>query len=516
MLDRVKFFRRRQFVLGSEFINYEGWLRLNLFDNFKLTLHPDLQLASSAHGKNKAVLLGYAIDPYQPELKDEGILQRFVTGRVAVNRIIDDLENLSGRFVLIISCPQGIWLFHDACGLRQVNYFKDTKNNIWCASQSETLAEYFGLPYDEEMLDFRNVPEYQLTTEDFALINDRSPFKKIKYLLANHYLDLRSGKVTRFWPTPDCIGSLSANKSIELIKPILQNSIRGAANRFNLKMGISAGCDSRKSLAAAKDVKDKICFFTQTPQADSEIDLEIPSRLLPKLGIEHHKIVIEQMSQEFEELYRCSSTWARDRHGHVAYTALNCFGTEATVLNSNISEYSQVSYWLPQSHINGEGLAILKGLNHPLAIKDYQIWLDGSYPACLEANMNVLVLFQLELRSRWVANTFAECDITYESFNPYNNRRLYCVELAVNERLRRPLHRYDFPKKLIKNMWPEVLQEPINPEKNLSAKIKKFILHNIIFKTISPWLPLVEFIKYLRLKNDFKKQAIRDAIDTAD
>ena len=47
--------------------------------------------------------------------------------------------------------------------------------------------------------------------------------------------------------------------------------------------------------------------------------------------------------------------------------------------------------------------------------------------------MNILVLFHLELRSRWVANTFAEFDIAYESFNPYNNRHLFCLELSVNE-----------------------------------------------------------------------------------
>lgn len=508
MLDRVKLFRRRQFILGPAFIDYEGWQRLQLFDNFMLTLHPDLQVTSIEHEKNKAVLLGYAIDPYQPELKDEDILQRFVTGRVTVNKVTDGLENLSGRFVLIINCPQGSWLFHDACGLRQVNHFQDGQGNIWCASQPETLAEHFSLQYDEITLDLRNAQEALFTTEGFALIDDRTPFKEIKYLLANHYLDLRTGRVTRFWPTPNCIGSLSANKSIEMIKSILQNSIKGAANRFNLKMGISAGCDSRKSLAAAKDVKDKIYFFTQTPQAGSETDIEIPSRLLPRIGIEHHKVDIEQMNQEFEELYRCSATWARDRHGHIAYSALKHFGSEATVLNSNISEYSQVSFWLPQSHINGVGLAILKGLNHPIAVTDYEKWIKSAYPICLAANINVLVFFDLEIRSRWVANTFAECDIAYESFNPYNNRRLYCVELAVNERIRRPVHRYDFPKKLIKNMWPEVLQEPINPEKQLSAKIKKFLLHNIIFKTISPWLPLVEFIKYLRLKNYFKRQKI--------
>jgi hypothetical protein len=506
MLDKVKYFRRRQFILGPEFIDYEGWQQLKFCDNVLLTVHPDLTITPVAHENNRAILLGYAIDPYQSELNDEGILQRFIKGKVTIDTVTDGLEKLSGRFVLIINCPQGRWLFHDACGLRQVNHFMDKQGNVWCASQPETMAEYFRLQYDEVALDFRRAPEYRMTTEDFALINDSSPFKEIRYLLANHYLDLKTGDVVRFWPTPNCIGKLSAEKSIELIKPILQNSIEAAANRFDLKMGISAGCDSRKSLAAARNVKDRIYFFTHTPQEGKEVDAEIPSRLLPKLGIEHHKIDIRQMNKEFEELYRASATWARDRHGHIAYTALKKFGTEAMVLNSNISEYSQVSYWLPKSHINGEGLAILKGLNHPIAISDYEKWLKSAYPACLAANMNVLVFFQLELRSRWVANTFAECDIAYDSFNPYNNRHLYCVELAVNERSRRGVHRLDFPKKLIKNMWPEVLQEPINPERGLMAKIQNFILHEIIHKTISPWLPIVEYLKYLRAKKYFHGQ----------
>jgi hypothetical protein len=214
------------------------------------------------------------------------------------------------------------------------------------------------------------------------------------------------------------------------------------------------------------------------------------------------------MNNEFEELYRGSATWARDRHGHIAYSTLSHFGSEAIVLNSNISEYSQVSYWLPQSRINGEGLAILKGLNHPIAISDYENWIKSAYPACLAANMNVLVFFQLELRSRWVANTFAECDIAYESFNPYNNRHLYCVELAFNERFRRGVHRLDFPKKLIRSMWPEVLQEPINPKKEVTAKIQSFVLHNIIHKTVSPWLPIVEYLKYLKLKRLFREQTL--------
>jgi hypothetical protein len=165
-----------------------------------------------------------------------------------------------------------------------------------------------------------------------------------------------------------------------------------------------------------------------------------------------------------------------------------------------------VWYWLPKSKINGEGLAILKDLNHPIAINDFQNWLNSAQAACEAAKMNILVLFQLELRSRWVAGTFSECDIAYEVFNPYNNRRLYCIELSVSERVRRG-RRLDMPIKQIKSMWPEVLAEPINPEERITDRIKVFIWRSIIQKTITPWLPIVEYLRYIKLKRSFNKQA---------
>lgn len=505
MLDRVKFFRRRQFVLGPDYLDYEGWFRFKLFEDFVLTLHPDLPITSIESQKNKAILLGYAIDPYRPEANDGDVLQRFVNGEITIAKITDDLRTLGGRFILIINCQQGRWLFHDACALRQVHYLRDMQGKIWCASQPEVLAEHFSLSYDDTTLSFRNMPAFRLTVEDFALIGERTPYREIKYLLANHYLDLREGTVHRYWPVAGCVGSLSVYESIKRCRPIFENSVKAAARRFDLKCGITAGCDSRKTLAAAKDVKDKIYFFTYEPNSSHQADFEVPSRLLPKLGLEHHKLESQNMSDRFREYYECSATWARERMGHQAYTGLLHFGSEATVLNSNISEYSQVWYWLPPSKINGEGLAILKGLNHPVAIRDFQIWLDRAQPVCRVSNMNVLVLFQLELRSRWVANTFAECDIAYESFNPYNNRHLFCLELAVNERKRRG-RRLDVPIKHIQNMWPEVLCEPINPEKEMIPQIKDFILRYIVHKAITPWVPVYDYLRYLKAMRLYRMQ----------
>jgi len=508
--NRVKYFRRRQFVLGPEHIDYEGWARMKVADKYLLTIHPDLPATIVEDGAKKAVLLGYAIDPYHSESTDEDILKRFLGTSLSLDAVISGLEKLSGRFVLLIVSPTGKWLFPDTCALRQVNYCYDDQGAIWCASQPETLAERFGFQYDEEVLSYRELAISALTKEEYWLINDRTPYREVKYLLANHYLDLSQGKAFRFWPVRECIGSLSMDDSIKHASPIIQNSIKSAANKFNLKMGISAGSDSRRSLAATRDVTEKIYYFTHTPGSYGA-DMEIPARLLPKLGIEHHKHDLQRMSPEFRKYYESSATWARERRGNIAFTALRKFGSEATVLNSNISEIHQCWYWLPKSKINGEGLAIATRLNHPLAIKEFQRWIDGAKTACEQSEMNILVLFDYELRSRWVTAALSEYDIAHETFNPYNNRYLSCMELAIDERYRRG-QRLDMIIKQIKYMWPDVLIEPINPEQDAMRKIKQFILSFIIHKAITPWLPAYQYLKYLRLKRLFNQQATQNEL----
>jgi hypothetical protein len=509
MYDRVKFFRRRQFVLGSDYADYEGWKRLKVDNGFLLSVHPDLRTSVVEHEENKAVMLGYAIDPYQATLIEEGILQRFVHGLTSVAEVISGLERLSGRFVLIVKCRAGLWLFHDAVALRQVQYCRNGRGAIWCASQAETLAERLGFDHDEEVLNYRNMPAYRVNKNGFWVLNDRTPYREIRNLLPNHYLDLRQGKAFRYWPVAGCIDSLSVEESIRLCTPILQNSIKAAAERFDLCMGISAGGDSRKSLAAAKDVKDKIKFFSTTPTQVSMLlnDVKIPARLLPQLGLKHHNLGLQFMDQEFRKCYECSATWARERTGHIAYTMLKCLGPEITVLNSNISEVAQRVYWLPESKIDGEGLAVISGLNHAFAIAEFQKWVDGAKHACQAAKMNILDLFFLEQRmGRWATEAFSEYDIAHETFNPYNNRYLHCLMLAIKERHRRN-RRWDVIIKHIKYMWPEVLSEPINPPDRILDKIQQFIRRFIFHRTVTHWFPVYEYLRYLKAKRHFKRQS---------
>ncbi len=328
-----------------------------------------------------------------------------------------------------------------------------------------------------------------------------TPYKEIKYLLPNHYLDLRCGEVHRFWPKDSSFSDISPDKSINEVSKLLRNTIKAAALRFDLKMGISAGCDSRKSLAAAREVRERITFYTHTPIKGQEADIDIPSKLLPKLGLKHHIVDLQPMDEEFKKYFQINNTWPRERHGHIAYSFMKYFGTECVVLNSNISEYSGVWYWLPKSKINGRNLAMLRLLNHRKIIEEMEKWIRDARPACEAAGMNILVLYDLELRSRWVSQALAEYDIAFDTFNPFNNRHLFSLELSVDEKIRQGRSLY-LPKKLIKKMWPEVLSEPINPEYGVINKFKNFIL------TRKFLFPITRNIRYLRQKRLFNKTIV--------
>jgi hypothetical protein len=505
-MDQAKFFRRRQFALGPEYFNYLGWNRIEVAEGFLLTAHPDLPVARACISGRALTMVGYAIDPIDPGLREEQILRKLLEEAQDVTEVSSRLERLTGRFIIIANYGGQMCLFHDAVALRQVQYCKDGQGRTWCASQAETLAERFGFPLDEEVLDYKHLPAFRGKTE-FWLLNDRTPYRQVLNLLPNHFLDLNRGTAVRYWPKKGCIPKLSVAESIRLCTPLLVNAIKAASERFDLRVAMTAGIDSRKTLAATKTFSDKLYYFSHgTSEETLQInDVAVPARLLGRLNLEHHAWPLLPMTEKFKNVFEASSTWAREKKGKNAYTVLANCGPEVTVLNSNISEVAQSIYWLPPSKLNGEGLAVLSGLAHPFAIKEFQKWLKGAKASCAEAGMDVLALFFLEQRmGRWATAAFSEYDVAHETFNPYNNRYLHSLMLGVNERYRRD-RMWNVSLQNIKVMWPEVLAEPINPQDHLPAKVQQFIRRYVIHKTIAPWLPLYPYMRYLKKQRKFRK-----------
>jgi len=107
-MNKIKYFRRRQFVLGPEFINYNGWNRHKISGKYCLTVHPDLGIFNSRESKKSITLLGYIIDPFMPERNELEIINNMMEEINNLEDIIAGIERMSGRFVLIVELDDNI------------------------------------------------------------------------------------------------------------------------------------------------------------------------------------------------------------------------------------------------------------------------------------------------------------------------------------------------------------------------------------------------------------------------
>jgi hypothetical protein len=102
-------------------------------------------------------------------------------------------------------------------------------------------------------------------------------------------------------------------------------------------------------------------------------------------------------------------------------------------------------------------------LDHPYALSWYQQWFEDLNQQCVLRPMDQLSIFYWEERlGNWGTQTQIDKDIAQEEFNLFNSRGLITLYLSVNARHLTPPHFY-LHKRIIKALWPETLDVPINP-----------------------------------------------------
>ena len=281
--------------------------------------------------------------------------------------------------------------------------------------------------------------------------------------------------------------------SIEKCSQILQNTMKAACARFDLALGVTAGIDTRILLAATKDVKDKILYFTNMHYDENYPDIRIPANLLPRLGITHHVFRNPPESDTFKESYYESTAFARPMKSTDIHCTFKNIKPGVVLVNGNVAEIGRCFYHLwPQSKTDARGLSALMSMaDNPFAVKHFEEWLSDAKTACQKAGINIKDMFYWEDRmGNWAAMTFSEADIAYEIFPPFNCRSLLANILSVNPKYRKPPS-YTFHKRLAEYMWPETMQEPVNPPANFQQRIKSILQR----------LPIGPYINYLRIRH---------------
>ncbi|MCL5072422.1 MAG: hypothetical protein M1308_16255 [Actinobacteria bacterium] len=483
----------RQFLLSPKKIDsfpFPDWICTNVSNSFHIYSHPYLSVTQVQDESTRLTLIGYMLDPYKPDKSNKEILEDLLDDATAGKDILVSQDTLGGRYIIIMSTKNDMILFNDACGLRQIYYFIDKENQIWGCSQPDLLSEITDLELDKSVInDF--VKKIFYNQKEYFWPGSLSQFSEVKKLLPNHFLSLKKCEVFRFFPREPLVET-ELNEGVHKASILLKKLMKSAEARFQLALPLTAGLDSRTILAACREFKEKIFYYTlfYPPNKLKSPDLVIPMKILDELGLEHNMIdCTNPMDEWFADIYKKNVSYAHSYWGGIAFGMYGRYPEGRVCIKGNCSEIARCFYYKEGNYnpkrIKGAYLSNLEWGKNYISIEVINEWLKNIRKLEKDFNFNLLGLFYWEHRmGNWQAMSQLEWDLVQESFTPFNNRALLSILLSVNYK-----HRvepdYRLYKEIINNLWPELLNYPINPP----------IHKNFVFFTLKKILKKIKSLK---------------------
>jgi hypothetical protein len=472
-LDRQRLLYRRQFIMGPRFVEeLSFWRRCPIRPGLCLTIHPDLSTHHICEHGQSVTLLGFILDPNNPEHDDSAVLASLLND-VRVSQSLDDFffltYSLGGWWALIVDNGQDAVIFHDPAGLRQIVYAIDrrgSKSEVWSAAQPSLLTKVIDMTSDEEVLGYRQLAAD--SDPECWWPGERTTYEEVKQLLPNHYLNLADGSVHRYWPRNPSV-RLPLEESTALCSRILEGMMNSACHRFKVRLQITAGVDSRVVMAASRQFKDQMDGFT-LQLGSRDPDVQIGSRLAAKMQLPRYFVVKPfAPDAEFQEICRASVD-----NPHESWQSRMICHTVPPLADQRVSATGHVSevgrcFYDPfargqKTYRTADDIVSTTSLPRTeFIISEVDRWLSEWGDPC---NYHILDLFYWEHRlGRWLTNAATEFAMVHQGFSPYNCRQLLTLILAVDEEYRRPPACL-FHLALVNKMWPLLLSEPINPLPN--------------------------------------------------
>lgn len=465
---------RRQFLIvpHSTADAPAGWTH-RMVGARHLYAHPDLTVtAHCTEGRGELLLLGFAIDPREPEADDAQILASLAGSLGAVagddEAFLDELDALSGRFLLLVAEEQRLRLFPDASALRRA-VFTGRGTDFHAASDTALLRTVLPLGATDRLRVFTDSRHFR-TSEENWLPADVTLHPEVHRLKANHVLCSESGEQARFWPRSPLV-PLPPAAAATAIAGTLAASIAGAHRRFPLVLPLTAGVDSRTLLAATLSLPRQIDAYTLTYRdlVRSSTDVDVPRRLSAALGFPHRVIPCRRRPRTaWRRLYLQHSELAHHREdGRIASGIGRGLGFGRVALNGTVAEAGRDFYYRdgspPPTETAADILALVPGWAEiPFVVDAVESWFAEARPVADRFGYELSSLFYWEHRTAgWQAQSQLEWDIVFDSFSPFSNRRLLERMLGVDHRLRLTPG-YPLLYDVIRALSDDVLVEPVN------------------------------------------------------
>ena len=448
-------------------------------NTWNLYTHPDLEITVHENASFKLILLGYLLDPFEPDSGNSEILNRLAIWK-EFDTIVEATHMLNGRFLLFYISKEIFRIINDASGFRQL-FFLKRDGLIHCGSTLDILKEYLGVTSDpeKEALEFLSSEEYRINS--FTWVGYDTVYLEIKKLPPNYLLDIYGQTTSRFWPV-ELKKERDINKVAVKCGDYLKGCFLSSLNRKPIHLGVTGGWDSRVLIAATRNIRDHVFYYINRmpDMGDNHMDISISEKLAGAMGYELNILNINEseVDDQFIQIHKKNNFRANDILLPVLYFGhKNNYDDTFTVSGSLAEGNARKYYYMPtfMTKINGRKLSrIVRFKSNKYAIRKLNDWLEEVLPLCNELGIDVLDLYQIEQEAcNWCSFTSSEQDIVREEMRPFNSRYLISQFWSLDTKYRL-LHDPIIYFRMINYLWAETLDLPVNP--SLKSKVTRFLI----------------------------------------
>ncbi|PGS46983.1 hypothetical protein [Bacillus sp. AFS041924] len=471
----------RGYIISKKGISspHSNWKKMNIgnyivqFDP-KLDYYFDEKISSNG---NQLFILGMIYDISDSTLSNKEIYFKLIEKLTSSeDSFFDYLDQLAGRYLIFYQKDDSFKILQDAAGLRSVYY---SKNEEIISSHVELLAQICGShPINNDLL------TKSLKYTSFHLPGNISRYEDLFCLTPNTLLCWPKIKVSRFWPRKPI-----ANYSIEEATTKIYDLVNEQLKYFKkidkkILFSLTAGIDSRTSLALLKDHINNCEFFTYyksntAPVKSLAIDLDVSKNLASNLRLNQKILEIDYnvANTEFNQIL--SKNNEMNHSYRLAKLYYDNYDDSYIHIRSNIFEIGRAFYkkelkknLKPYDGKNINPVEIVRCYNSK-AIEDIEIL--NLFKTFLETveftadrifNLDPYDLLYWEYRmGAWHSNILLESDVAFDTLILFNARNILSIMLGVNLRARL---QNDLFKNIITTYWPILNYWKINSKETIA------------------------------------------------
>ncbi|UNM97468.1 hypothetical protein MMG00_06400 [Ignatzschineria rhizosphaerae] len=431
----------------------DSFNKLVLDNEFVFYYHNWLDVAICRNQKDFVVVAGLCLDLLSENSDNYLIASRLLSELIynGEDAFHDYIDHLSGTYILITSHNSNMKIYTDACAMKSVFYTDISVYPLVISSHLEMILDFSGIK--RELSDiYRNKPKH--ISYEYGYPGITTKYKDIRQLLPNVYLDVRKNKIIRYFPRKDlivnnCIEDIAESLVVQLQK---QFKLLQEKNYEQILLSVTAGQDSRCTLASLRPFWDDISFFTYNLDGKHEKDIIVSKDIVQRLGIKNYnELILTSKNCESTDFLEFCNILNRNtiyNHGKkIAFFYKNKLSSfyrpnNSLHIRSNLAEigrlyYGIFAYYWEMTANNATVLDKVLRAYHPYAQNEEEV--KNAFIEFIEThnflslkNYDVFDMFYWEHRMGiWMSQVLIEGDPAFETINLYNCRDILKKMLSV-------------------------------------------------------------------------------------